>query len=900
MIGRAINYMPNETRENAVHTSEGGSEMLPGHAASEVAAPATPARIEDVLYRNQAILETIGFAAECFLQTDSLGGHLSSVLECLGAAAEVSHVYLFENRLVNGGALLMQQRCHWARDDTTPRERKMYPFPCSYHDSGLERWRETLHQGNPIYGSVARFPAHEQSILQAQGVCSTAIVPVFAGPHWWGGLRLDNCEQEHTWSIIEIDALRTTATIIGAAIQREQMRKTLHEEETRFHRLAEHAVDTIFRYRLTPPCGYEYINPSVTVMTGYTPEEYYADPDLDLELLHPQCKPFLDAYSPGHSSNITQEPLILPILHKDGHTVWIEQRYWLTFDETGKPTAMEGIGRDITERKEMEEELRRAREEAEVQLRRGEEFLTTTSHELRTPLHAIIGLANLLLETNLSPEQHDLLETMRISSDALLTVVNDTLDFSRLEAGKTRLEQRPFNVRECVEQSVALLAPRAKEKQIELTCLVDEAVPLMVRGDAGHLRQILVNLLSNAVKFTQQGRVAVWVECSNLIEEWQEPACHNLHIAVQDTGIGIAPHAIEHLFHPFSQVHPAPEGDCRGSGLGLSISKRLAEMMGGTIWVESVVDEGSTFHVNVALEAVEPARTPSSTFPHEALALVGAQFDPEMAHHYPLHILVAEDNPVNLKVMLHFLEHLGYRADIAMSGREVLRALEQQGYDLILMDVEMPEMDGISVTHHIRQKVAAEQQPWVVAITAHAMRGDHERLLRAGMNGYISKPVQVEALVKALREAYHMANCHQTEGQTSVAPIDITMFQKLTSGTEQEGLELATELITIYLNDTPARLEKMQQAIAASDVQALFQAAHTLKSNSAQLGATQLAKLGKELTTEIRTAGMEQMPARAAELVARMVAEYERVQAVFQGFLSSQNEHTGSEPWSAR
>lgn len=875
MIGSATNNMSNGEHENSPYRSEEYREYV---------FPA-PERLEHVLNRNQAILETIGFAAECFLQTERLEEHIGSVLECLGVAAEVSQVYLFENNRCMDGALLMQQRWSWSKDTKFRGVREVFPFPCSYHDSGLERWRETLRQANPIYGNVGRFPANEQAVLRAQGVYSTAIVPIFVGSTWWGGLRLDDCEGEHTWSVIEMDALRTTASIIGSALQRDQMQKTLREKETRFHRLAEHAVDIIFRYRLAPPRGYEYVSPSVTLITGYTPADYYADPDLDLELLHPQCKPFFDAYSFRHSPRVAQEPLILPILHKNGHKVWIEQRYWLVFDEKGKPVAIEGIGRDITQRKKMEENLRQAREQAEAQLRVGQEFLTTMSHEIRTPLHAIIGLTDMLLETSLSPEQHDLLETLRISSDALLTVVNDTLDFSRLEAGKTKLRQHPFNVRECVEQSLALLAPRAKEKHIELSCSFDDAVPLMVRGDAGHLRQILVNLVSNAVKFTEQGQVCIMVECTDLTEGWEKPARYDLHIAVHDTGIGIAPHDMERLFHPFSQAHPVSEDGYRGSGLGLSISKRLAEMMGGTIWAESVVGKGSTFHVNVVLEAAEAEH---DTLPREPLALVGAHFDPEMARRYPLHILVAEDNPINLKVMLYLLERLGYRVDMAMNGQDVVHALEQQDYDLVLMDVEMPEMDGISVTHHIRHEVVADKQPWIVAITAHAMRGVHQQLLRSGMNGYISKPVQMEALVKALKEAHHMVRCRGSAGHGSAdAPVDITLFQKFTTGSKQEGWNLAMELITIYLDDTPAQLEKMRQAIADSNTQVLFQAAHTLKSNSAQLGASRLADLGKELLAQIRKEEAEPISQEVVELAAQMAVEYEGVRTVFEELLRS-------------
>jgi CheY-like chemotaxis protein len=313
--------------------------------------------------------------------------------------------------------------------------------------------------------------------------------------------------------------------------------------------------------------------------------------------------------------------------------------------------------------------------------------------------------------------------------------VNDILDFSKIDSGKMVLEHQPFELRACLKSSLDMVAARAAEKSLELKAHVDEGVPPVLAGDEPRLRQILANLLSNAVKFTEHGTIEVSVS-ARMVED----GMHEIGFSVTDTGIGIPREAIGELFQSFCQVDSSTTRKYGGTGLGLAISRKLVELMGGKIWAESEPGRGSTFHFTVIAEAAEsnhllpvPVKLPSPG--NLANDRVPA-----------LRLLLAEDNPVNQKVALQMLKKIGYRADVAANGREVLKALETQRYDIVFMDVQMPEMDGFEATRIIRNRFRAEDQPRIIALTAHALKGDRERCLKAGMDDYIAKPIQLEEL----------------------------------------------------------------------------------------------------------------------------------------------------------
>ncbi|MDP3071661.1 MAG: ATP-binding protein [Opitutaceae bacterium] len=451
-------------------------------------------------------------------------------------------------------------------------------------------------------------------------------------------------------------------------------------------------------------------------------------------------------------------------------------------DDAGTPTGIFGVFTDITERRRQEdairaseENLRRANlelqaavEEARRLARAAEAanaaksaFLATMSHEIRTPLNGVIGMTQLLGDTSLNDDQRECLRTIKLSGEALLIIINDTLDYSKIEAGHVELQQQPYDVADGVEEAVMLIADRARAKGLALTHRVDPAIPRHVIGDAARLRQILINLLSNAIKFTEQGAVALEARLA------AAPAggrCQLL-FSVRDTGIGIAKEKQDRLFQRFSQVDDSNTRRYGGTGLGLAISKRLAELMGGSITVESGAGHGSTFTVVIEVGVsgattppIKPAAGPTEP-PKPQIEIASPSPAPtatveRLASRMPLRVLITDDNPVNQRVAALTMKRFGYACDLVDDGAKAVAAHTRTPYDLILMDVHMPVMDGLEATRRIRALSGASHHPWIVAITAGAFEEDRLNALAAGMNDFLNKPLHAELLKESITRGY--------------------------------------------------------------------------------------------------------------------------------------------------
>ncbi len=509
----------------------------------------------------------------------------------------------------------------------------------------------------------------------------------------------------------------------------------------------------------------------------------------------------------------------------------IYQHFDYPFTDSDGALLVLAMGLDITERKQMEEQLQKAKEVADAANLSKSRFLAHMSHEIRTPLNAIIGMADLLLETAAFPDQREGLQVVISSADTLLSIVNDVLDFAKIEAGKLEIEATDFSLRSLVDDIIQLFRLRALNRGLALSYAVAPQVPDVVTGDPVRLRQVLINLLGNAVKFTEQGEVTLRVD--KVAEAGQEVT---LHFAVRDTGIGIPSERQAVIFEAFSQADSSMTRRFGGTGLGLAISSQLVGLLGGAISVESTPGHGSTFHFTVRLTMPAPGMLAAPAADPPAVAAAAA---PGLsAGDLSLLILLAEDNPVNQQVAVRMLEKRGHQVVVAGDGRQALSCWENMTFDLILMDIQMPDLNGIGATLAIREyeRVHGGHIP-IIAMTACTTQEDLNDCLQAGMDDYLAKPIKSRNLLSTMARVLARAQGAALPDATPMHTAELYFDLARALGNVDGDVTLLCELAQIFTREWPRQVAGIRQAMYNSDTEAMVYYAHALKGSISHFAA---------------------------------------------------------------
>lgn len=643
----------------------------------------------------------------------------------------------------------------------------------------------------------------------------------------------------------------------------------LAENEEKFRRIFESFQDVYYRTSLDGTL--ELVSPSIMQLLGYG----------EREMLGQSTRYFFaNAYDTEHIQErvITERSIRdveVEMVCKDGthKTIMLDSK--LVYNEHGDPIAMEGVARDVSELKRTQIALLRAKEEAENLLKVKTQFLANMSHELRTPMNGIIGMIDLLSQINTDPEQSEYIDTLRKSSDALLAILNDILDLSKIQAGKLVIHESGLDLHETLGKIHSLFVNRAQQKDLNFTYSITPETPRHIVTDETRLLQILSNLTSNAIKFTNAGDVSIQVDAEPL-----DADRYRLHVRVKDSGIGISPDDQQLLFNDFTQLDNSSTKTFGGTGLGLAISKQLTHLLGGNIGVESVPYEGSIFWFNIEVRLANPAEVEEQQLRQQQQRGETATLSSNP------YVLLVDDNQINQKVAQKLLERLGCITDVASNGYEAIERATANEYSIIFMDIQMPEMDGVTATKHIKEKLGSACPP-IVAMTAYSMKDDAAKFMGQGMDDYVSKPVKsadLHAIItKWQPEAETELADNEPEEESAMAAmpiIDLTVYEQLK---QIGGEDFAKQLYTDFEEEAAELLEEAKKELAVEHYKGILSTLHQLKGTGFTLGINPLAELAKQLEHDIKQDNFDGV----AENFLKLQSQYENYKNTYKDIIHS-------------
>lgn len=648
--------------------------------------------------------------------------------------------------------------------------------------------------------------------------------------------------------------------------ERHRLTEELRERERQFATLAGNIDGVMFRARIGRPVIIDYYSPGIEKQVGIPAHDLIGKPSIGIQLMHPDDTEPYHATIRAALANRQPYEVEFRMVLPTGRTIWVLERGSATeFDAAGEPTIVEGFSIEISARKEAEAASAAARNAAEAANRAKSEFLAMMTHEIRTPMNGVLGMTSVLLDSGLSAAQQRHALAIRESAEGLLRIINDVLDFSKLEAGAMAIEAWPFDLYALVRHAEDIFAPKASARGVGFEVHIAAAVPRFVRADAGRIKQVLLNLVGNAVKFTESGFVAVRVDAR------QASGRHILSVSVADTGIGIAADRIGRLFQSFEQADASISRRFGGTGLGLAISRKLVERMGGTIGVDSESGHGSTFRFEIPIELAEGDAPAPRTI--DAAAVAEAVEALKDLGRRP-RVLVVEDNATNRLVATSFLDHYGLAHDVAIDGRAAVEAVQHAAYDVVLMDLHMPEMDGLEAARAIRALPGTASRVPIVALTANAFADDVARCRAAGMNAHLGKPFHKEELVIAIASVLRGLEPFRaaTSAPAESPAFDVAAIERFRADSGEEMLRL---LIDGYLAETAEKLVRLATLVREGTTgPEACRLAHTLKSTSALAGAAALSARCAQIESQLAAGG-----AVAAGDVDALDTLFERYQA---------------------